>query len=155
VPTRTLTETEVAVTVARVQVDGLNQLLRDVRKVERGLPKSMRKALLPVSQNVFAKAKGRATALGGVHRHAVRRGLRAGATQKTAWIKLVGTREPTIFGAEFGGGRRKTTRQFPEWRGSGGGAGYFVYPTIRGESDNVAREVEQSVEQLLRQAGFL
>jgi hypothetical protein len=89
-----------------------------------------------------------------VHRHAVRRGLRAGATQNTAWIKLLASREPTILGAEFGGGRRPSTRQFPPWRGAGRNAGYFVYPTIRGESDDIMRRLEHAVRDLLRRAGF-
>lgn len=141
-------------TVARVEVDGLKQLLRDARKVENGLPKQMRLRLLPVSQLVLAQAKRRGQALGGVQRHAVRRGLRGGATQNTAWIKLAANAEPTILGAEFGGGRRRTTQQFPPWRGSGGGAGYFVYPTIRGMSDDVSKQVEDAVVDLLRRAGF-
>jgi hypothetical protein len=142
------------VTVARIQVDGLKQMLRDVRKIERELPKEMRQHLMPISQRVMSQATQRAQSLGGVQRHAVRRGLRAGATQNTAWIKLLGTKEPTIFGAEFGGGRRSTTRQFPPWRGSGGGAGYFVYPTIRGMSGDISNDLEDGVKALLRSAGF-
>lgn len=113
----------------------------------------MRQALLPVSREILSRATQRAQSQGGVAAHAVRRGLRAGATQNTAWIKLL-AREPTIFGAEFGGGARKTTRQFPPWRGSGGGAGYFVYPTIRGSAGDISDHVEGAVNDLLRSAGF-
>ena len=134
------------VTVARVEVQGLKQLLRDVRKVERIFRRRCGNACCPSLRRCRTRARRRGQALGGVQAHAVRRGLRAGATQNTAWIKLVGTREPTIFGAEFGGGRRKTTRQFPPWRGSGGGAGYFVYPTIRGESGDISDELEDAVQ---------
>jgi len=139
---------------AAVRVDGLNQLLRDVRRVERDLPKVMRQQMLPISQTVLTTARMRARSLGGVQAHAVRRGLRAGATQNTAWIKLVASREPTILGAEFGGGRRRTTRQFPPWRGSGGGAGYFVYPTIRRMSGDITDQLEDAIDTLIRQAGF-
>jgi len=139
---------------SRIDVDGLKQLLRDVRKVERDLPKAMRRRLVPVSQMVLRGSQQRAQSLGGIHAHAARRGLRAGATQNTAWVKLLATREPTILGAEFGGGRRRTTRQFPQWRGSGRDAGYFVYPTIRVESDDVIRELEDAARDLIRQAGF-
>jgi hypothetical protein len=139
---------------SRVDVDGLKQLVRDVRKVDRDLPKAMRRSLVPVSQSVLRGAQQRASSLGGVHAHAARRGLRAGATQNTAWIKLLASREPTILGAEFGGGRRPTTRQFPRWRGSGSNAGYFVYPTIRAESDDITRQLEDAVRDLLRTAGF-
>lgn len=141
-------------TTARVQVDGLKQLLRDVRRVEKDLPKTMRQQLVPISRMVLSRTRHRAQSQGGVAAHAVRRGLRGGATQNSAWIKLVGSREPTIFGAEFGGGRRKTTRQFKPWRGSGGGAGYFVYPTIRGSAEEVSDQVESAVDELIRAAGF-
>jgi hypothetical protein len=139
---------------SHIEIDGLKQLLRDVRRVEQDLPKVMRQQLVPISQTVLTSARGRAQSLGGVHRHAARRGLRAGATQNTAWIKLVASREPTILGAEFGGGRRSTTRQFPPWRGSGGGAGYFVYPTIRAKSGEISGRLETAVVRLFRSAGF-
>lgn len=141
-------------TVARVEVDGLKQLLRDARKVENDLPKVMRQSLLPISQSVLSQARQRGQSLGGVQRHAVRRGLRGGATQNSAWIKLAASSEPTILGAEFGGGRRRTTQQFPPWRGSGGGAGYFVFPTIRRMSGDVTDRLEDAVVDLLRRAGF-
>lgn len=151
-PVRIRTE-RLRLTIARVQVDGLKQLLRDARRVEKDLPKAMRRALLPVSREVLSRATQRAQGQGGVAAHAVRRGLKAGATQNTAWIKLL-AREPTIFGAEFGGGARRTTRQFQPWRGSGGGAGYFVYPTIRGSARDVSDHVEDAVKDLIHSAGF-
>ena len=141
-------------TVARVEVTGLKQLLRDARKVERDLPKEMRQQLVPISQFVLSRARQRAQSLGGVHAHAARRGLRGGATQNTAWIKLAANTEPTILGAEFGGGARPTTRQFPPWRGSGGGAGYFVYPTIRGSVAPITDQLEDALMRFMRSAGF-
>jgi hypothetical protein len=138
----------------RVQVDGLKELVRDLRKVEHGLPGAMRQAMLPISQSVVTTARARGQSLGGVQAHAVKRGLRGGATRNTAWIKLAASREPTILGAEFGGGHRPTTRQFPPWRGSGGGAGYFVYPTIRGKAGEIAGLLEAAVRKLIREAGF-
>lgn len=135
-----------------VEIVGLKQLIRDLRRVERDLPKAMRSTFFPISQRVVTKATRRAESLGGVQRHAVRRGLRGGATQNSAWIKLLGTKEPTIHGAEFGGGRRSTTRQFPPWRGSGGGSGYFVYPTVRGMSGEIADLLEDQLNDLLRSA---
>jgi hypothetical protein len=131
----------------------LKQLLRDARRVEKDLPKAMRQSLLPISRQVLSRATQRAQSQGGVAAHAVKRGLRAGATQNTAWIKLLG-REPTIFGAEFGGGHRRTTRQFKPWRGSGNDAGYFVYPAIRASVDDVSDQVEDAVNDLIRFAGF-
>src|SRR5918994_7614584 len=131
--------------ISRIDVDGLKPLLRDLRRIDRDLPKTMRRQLLPVSQTVLRGAQAKASGLGGVHAHAARRGLRAGATQNTAWLRLLATKEPTILGAEFGGGRSPRPRQFPPGRGSGSGAGYFVYPTIRDKSDDIARDLENAV----------
>src|SRR5918995_5224587 len=139
---------------SRIDVDGLKPLLSDLRRIDRDLPKTMRRQLLPVSQTVLHGAQSKASGLGGVHAHAARRGLRAGATQNTAWIRLLGNKEPTILGAEFGGGRRSTTRQFPPWRGANRNAGYFVYPTIRDKSDDIVRDLEAAVRTMLRLAGF-
>jgi len=36
-----------------------------------------------------------------------------------------------MWGAEFGGGAKRTTRQFPPWRGNSTDAGYFLWPTVR------------------------
>ncbi len=138
-----------------IEVDGLKELIRDVRRVERDLPKTMRNRMLPISQSVLAGARQRGQSLGGVQAHAVRRGLRGGATQNTAWIKLLASREPTIMGAEFGGGRSPRTRQFPPWRGSGRNAGYFVYPTIRSMSGEITDQLEDGLNGLLRSAGLL
>lgn len=42
-----------------------------------------------------------------------------------------------MWGAEFGGQRRPTTQQFRPWRGSGSGAGYFLYPAVRELADDM------------------
>lgn len=40
-----------------------------------------------------------------------------------------------MWGAEFGGGRRSSTRQFRPWRGSGSDAGYMLYPAVRAHAE--------------------
>lgn len=42
-----------------------------------------------------------------------------------------------IWGAEFGGGKRPTTRQFNRWRGNSTGAGYFLWPTVRDNNADI------------------
>lgn len=61
-----------------------------------------------------------------------------------------------IWGAEFGGGARArtpaggSTRQFAEWRGSDTGAGYALWPTVRGDRQRINDEYS---EQLRRAEG--
>ncbi len=43
-----------------------------------------------------------------------------------------------IWGAEFGGGARPTTQQFRPWRGRDEGAGYFLWPAVRGDRQFIA-----------------
>lgn len=53
------------------------------------------------------------------------------AVNQAPIVRLFGDEEPAVFGAEFGGGARPTTRQFAPWRGKGEDAGYMLFPTIR------------------------
>lgn len=48
-----------------------------------------------------------------------------------------------FFGAEFGGGRRATTRQFPTHRGRDG---YFLYPTARAKGEHYAQMWVEAVD---------
>jgi hypothetical protein len=50
-----------------------------------------------------------------------------------------------MWGAEFGGRRRPTTQQFLPWRGSGEGAGYFLWPAIREDSDWIDEQYSEAL----------
>lgn len=129
-------------------VAGLNASLR-------ALPKTASTALRDASQaiagKVAANAAARAATLGGVARY-VAPTIRAGKdrvpvvkmgssrrlpTEGNGWKRTrKGDRQTVgdiIWGAEFGGQARPTTQQFAPWRGRDGGAGYFLWPAVRGE----------------------
>ena len=67
-------------------------------------------------------------------------------------------------GAEFGSGRNKLRmlpneggdrlgwNQFKPWRGSGQGAGYFLYPAIRDTTPEIVDMYGDAVEQIARKA---
>lgn len=78
-------------------------------------------------------ARARGTALGSVHAHAA---PAVKAVNQRPIIRLFTDEHPEVLGAEFGGGKRPTTRQFPPWRGTGETAGYMLYPTIREDTDD-------------------
>jgi len=61
-------------------------------------------------------------------------------------VKRKVTRGDVFFGAEFGGGRSPTTKQFLRHRGK---AGYFFWPTVRKEKTEIAREYLAAIEKVL------
>jgi hypothetical protein len=129
-------------------VAGLNKALRQVPK-EANV--QLRDASVEIAANVASIASKRARSVGGVAAlvaptiKATRDRIpvvKMGSSQKlptagNGWTNnsRSGARQTigdVIWGAEFGGGARPSTSQFSPWLGSGPGAGYFLYPTIRG-----------------------
>lgn len=92
-------------------------------------------------------ARARGASLGGVHAHAAP-GITA--TGKSNRIRFNLRRHPELMGAEFGGGHRPTTRQFPPWRGAGRDAGYMLFPALRSLEDELDRMVDTVLERSLR-----
>jgi hypothetical protein len=52
-----------------------------------------------------------------------------------------------VWGAEFGSDRY---RQFPPWRGSGKGAGYFMWPTVNDRSEWMLGEWSKALDRALQ-----
>jgi hypothetical protein len=61
------------------------------------------------------------------------------------------TRGQVFFGAEFGGGARKATSQFLRHRGR---SGYFFWPTVRKEKNNIARTYLQAMNDVMKRELF-
>jgi hypothetical protein len=137
-----------------VRVYGLPELVRALKQVDSALPKELRKTSLDVAKMVTEKARSRGYGLGSVAAKAAP-SLRAAARGGGAGVTLGGGAYPFAPGAEFGGGRRPTTQQFKPWRGSGSGAGYFVWPTIRDNSEQIEQDWTEGVEDLFKKAGLL
>lgn len=118
--------------------NGILDVLRNARRREIVDP-------IGVASGVAVEARQKASSLGSVHRHAS-----AGIRQAQNQIRLDTGQHPEILGAEFGGGRRSSTRQFPPYRGKGPSAGYFLWPTIRAADKAIAREIERKLDRLFR-----
>jgi hypothetical protein len=114
----------------RLEVTGLKEARRALRDIDPQLSREITVAHRAVSSMVASDAQAAAQSLGGVHAHAAD-AIRARAAQTYAGIAVGNNAHPEALGAEFGGGSRPRTRQFPPWRGNGENAGYAVYPTIR------------------------
>jgi hypothetical protein len=110
----------------KVEVEGLKETLRAFSKYGKDANAELHKPKVRSPPAPAAAAQGRASGLGGVHSLAAR-SLRA-RSDRTPTIVGGGRKAPYFFGAEFGGGGRPRTRQFPPHRGQ---AGYFLWPTIK------------------------
>lgn len=123
-------------------------LRRALRKLPKEVSASLREASLGIAQDVAGIAAQRARMVGGVAKY-VAPTIKA-KSDRVPKIVMGGTarlpgerggRNQTVgnvvWGAEFGGGRRPTTRQFSPWRGNSTGAGYFLWPTVRDESAEI------------------
>jgi hypothetical protein len=117
-----------------VHVEGVTQLLRALSKIDKDLQANVRDASQAIANDLVASARGAA--------HTRLQALAASAlTAKRDRVPVVkvgtsmvrpGTSATDIFyGAEFGGGKRPTTRQFPAHKGR---QGYFLYPQARAHS---------------------
>lgn len=123
--------------VGRVE---MSRLAADLARAGR-MEAEMGRVHREVARDIAAKAQAKAVGLGGVHKH-VAPGIMAFGPS----IGLDVGAQPAILGAEFGGGARPRTRQFPPWRGTGSRAGYMVYPTIRDEQQAIDKAYEGMID---------
>ena|SRR5687768_13104676 len=127
-----------------IEIRGLKDLTRALKDIDAQLPKELADLNQQVGESVISGARGRAST---PLEHRAARTLKAARQQRVVLIRLGGGRYPEALGAEFGAGQgtlRNTTRgvmegwnQFRPWRGSGGDAGYFLFPTIREDTPQI------------------
>lgn len=141
-------------------VAGLN---RSIRKLPKEAKVHLRDGAQRIADKVAADARGRAQNLGrqaGLVAGSIRSGrdtvpvVKMGDASRlpqsgNGWSRTRSGRRQTvgdvIWGAEFGGGRRPETSQFLPWRGSGDGAGYFLWPAVRGDRQFIADAYEDAM----------
>lgn len=134
-----------------VRVDGIRELNRALKRLGGEFPGELKEANREAADFVAAGARGRAVSLGSTAAH-VAPSIRASAGQQSAAVSFGGAAYPMAGGAEFGAIRYK---QFQPWRGSGSDAGYFVYPTIRDNSERIADTYVERLDDLLRRANLI
>lgn len=124
-----------------VKVEGLTELNRALRAIGPDAQKELGAASREVATFVANDARARAYGLGSTAAH-VAPSIRAVGGVSSAGVSFGGAAYPMAGGAEFGSVRFK---QFQPWRGNGPGAGYFVYPTIRADADQIVEQYEKRV----------
>lgn len=139
-------------------VDGLNKALKTLPKEASG---TLREASMDIAQDVASGAASEARSQGGIAAlvaptirvardriPAVRMGNSTRIDpDRTGERQTIGD---LMWGAEFGGRRRATTQQFLPWRGSGTGAGYFLWPTVRGMEDQIQDRYSEALDDALQ-----
>lgn len=129
-----------------IQVAGLKDFIAALRAVD--LQRDLGKTNKEAAEMVASKARDKAESLGGVLAKAAP-SLKALGQQRQAAISLGGSAYPFALGAEFGGGRRATTRQFKPWLGH---TGYALYPTIRATREQFVQVYADAIQKLMSRA---
>jgi len=152
-----------------VQVKDLFETLRKFSNASPQFNKEMRKVAYTIAKDLQGQVRIEA---GSVSRASqavqVAKGLRA-SNDRIPTIKLRGkepfisktrpnsrrkkpvTRSDVFFGAEFGGGATKTTRQFLRHRGQ---SGYFFWPTVRKRKNEIAKEYLEGIDKVVKRLGI-
>ena len=129
-----------------VRVEGLTELSRDLKAMGPEFQKELTRTNKEVAGFVADSAAGAAYAIGGVAAH-VAPSIKAAAGVGWAGVSIGGPGFPMAGGAEFGSYR---SGQFQPWRGNGADAGYFLYPTIRKDAEQIEGQYVEAVDRLLR-----
>ncbi len=152
-----------------VQVKDLFETLRKFSKASPEFNKELRIVAYTISRDIEAKVRIEAGSVSrSVQALQVAAGLRA-SNDRIPTIKLRGkesfvsrsrpnskrkvkvTRADVFFGAEFGGGVRRTTLQFLRHRGQ---SGYFFWPTVRKRKNEIAKEYLEGIDRVVKKLGL-
>lgn len=154
-----------------IAVIGLRDFQRELKKVitEGGQTGEalLKDANWRVAQYVVEKAQARAATVGRMQAKAAE-GMKASRTGNRAQLSVnIDKNSPFFYGAEFGAkpdilrserraagwagpGRYRGYRQFLPWRGNKGEVGYFLFPTLREESDNIREMYGKELDQIMK-----
>ena len=139
-----------------VEVDGLRELLRVASTLPKTAQQELREAAKMIAEDEAPRIK---TAAAGSDRQSaaligsirIRRdrvpAIAAGGRGRTS-VSGGATAGQLFFGAEFGGGRKPTTKQFRPHRGRGG---YWFFPTLRADQDRMMKRWEGALRAIERE----
>jgi hypothetical protein len=135
------------------KIEGLDGTLRAFNQYGRDANRELRQAagveadrmvaeLVITGQGASAQA---ALTAGSVKRRSDRVPVIVAGGTRRLRRRSSATAGDVFFGAEFGGGRRPTTRQFPPWVGR---RGYWFWPTIRRHLPDLRRRYIAALDDL-------
>lgn len=133
-----------------VKVTGLVELNKALKALGPEVQKELKAANFEVGSMVADDARSIALGLGDVAAK-VAPSIKATKTAVGAAVSFGGAAYPFAGGAEFGALRFK---QFKTWRGNGSDAGYFVYPAIRQDADQIETTYVERIDDIMRKNGM-
>jgi len=147
-----------------IQIDGIKDVSAALKRMQDPeASKSWRVTNQKIAQLVVDEARAGASTR--LEWRTARTALDPITTSTGAAVKLSASDFPGAFGAEFGAdrnqrryvrgkqGQRKGWNQFKPWRGNDAGAGYFLWPAIRRNSDAIQSEYVQFLLRLFDEKG--
>ena len=151
-----------AAEVAFDRIEGLSELIRDLRKAPERLDKQIRAGFREVAKGVREEARdaaalvrprsappaGRARARR-QHWDALIKSITSGADADTPWVRVGSSSVPWAMSFEYGSRRY---REFP-WRGNSTGAGYFLWPSVRANEGEIKAAMLAAVDEALGLTG--
>lgn len=139
---------------AGIEVQGLKELLKDMNRLGPAFSREVRVASKKIATDEVPRLKSAANssdklsaAVGVTVRARSDRvpSIVAGGAKRVA-VSTKPKAGDVFFGAEFGGGKRKTTRQFRPHQGK---RGYWFWPQIREDEKRMVAEWLAAVERVL------
>lgn len=130
-----------------VAVEGLAQLNKALRGIDRDAPKGLRIAFNTVADHVAGKIRAEVPVATG----AARRSVRAASTRTSARIRVGGTKAPYFPWLDFGGkgklpGRPAPRPYIPEGR--------YVFPTLARQRDVTASMLQDALDEVISDNGL-
>ena len=152
--------------VSRIDVEGLPELRRALKGIDKKLPKLLQQANKLAVEPIAEDARTLYEREHPARRGRGRRSIRATATQTRAQIAMGGTKTPYMLGQEFGSGQGPRKRQFPmrravlwgvpRWRGGAGqregSEGNFLAPAIRDGVATLGERYDKIIDEMVRPA---
>ena len=137
-----------------VEVEGLAEFRKHLRQLAKAsgddsLTKQLKTANWETATQVVGWAQTKASGEGRQIAKAAREGLKASKAASASQVILGGRKLPWAIGGEFGS---IIWPQLPGWRGNKGGAGYFLYPTIRERHAEIRAAYERQLDELTKEA---
>lgn len=137
----------------RTNVDGLRELARELRDADPKYAKRLQVANKSIAETIASRARTRYE-----HLHKSQSGdgassIRALATAQRAQVAFGSAKVLYLAGQEFGSYGGPGKEQFPAYVPSAsgrGGRGYFFFPTLREETDDLPELYLKELDEVLR-----